>query len=168
MAEKSGRKASLAKARSFTSPCLRQHERMAMNSFERIDILLVEDNPYDAELSMRALQKKKLVNKVEWVQDGADALDFIFSQGVYEHRVQDEPLKLILLDIKLPKVRADPVTRSIPVVMLTSSAEGQDLSECYKLGVNSYIVKPVEFESFQEEVEKAGFYWMLVNRVPAS
>jgi len=148
-----------------------------MNSFERIDILLVEDNPYDAELSMRALQKKKLVNKVEWVQDGADALDFIFSQGVYEHRVQDEPLKLILLDIKLPKVsgidvlrkiKADPVTRSIPVVMLTSSAEGQDLSECYKLGVNSYIVKPVEFESFQEEVEKAGFYWMLVNRVPAS
>jgi len=150
---------------------------MAMNSFEKIDILLVEDNPYDAELSMRALQKKKLVNKVEWVQDGADALDFIFSQGVYEHRVQDEPLKLILLDIKLPKVsgidvlrkiKADPVTRSIPVVMLTSSAEGQDLSECYKLGVNSYIVKPVEFESFQEEVEKAGFYWMLVNRVPAS
>lgn len=148
-----------------------------MNSFERIDILLVEDNPYDAELSMRALQKKKLVNKVEWVQDGADALDFIFSQGIYEHRVQDEPLKLILLDIKLPKVsgidvlrkiKADPVTRSIPVVMLTSSAEGQDLSECYKLGVNSYIVKPVEFESFQEEVEKAGFYWMLVNRVPAS
>ncbi|ASU41420.1 two-component system response regulator [Herbaspirillum sp. meg3] len=148
-----------------------------MNSFEKIDILLVEDNPYDAELSMRALQKKKLVNKVEWVQDGADALDFIFSQGVYEHRVQDEPLKLILLDIKLPKVsgidvlrkiKADPVTRSIPVVMLTSSAEGQDLSECYKLGVNSYIVKPVEFESFQEEVEKAGFYWMLVNRVPAS
>ncbi|MFL9879711.1 response regulator [Herbaspirillum rhizosphaerae] len=148
-----------------------------MNSFERIDILLVEDNPYDAELSMRALQKKKLANKVEWVQDGADALDFIFSQGIYEHRVQDEPLKLILLDIKLPKVsgidvlrkiKADPVARSIPVVMLTSSAEGQDLSECYKLGVNSYIVKPVEFESFQEEVEKAGFYWMLVNRVPAS
>ena len=148
-----------------------------MNNFEKIDILLVEDNPYDAELSMRALQKKNLANKVEWVQDGADALDFIFSKGVYENRVQEEPLKLILLDIKLPKVsgidvlrriKADPVMRSIPVVMLTSSAEGQDLSECYQLGVNSYIVKPVEFESFQEEVEKAGFYWMLVNRVPAS
>ena len=146
-----------------------------MSNFEKIDILLVEDNPYDAELSLRALQKKKLANKVEWVQDGADALDFIFSKGIYAHRVQDEPLKLILLDIKLPKVsgidvlrkiKEDPVTRSIPVVMLTSSAEGQDLSECYQLGVNSYIVKPVDFESFQEEVEKAGFYWMLVNRVP--
>lgn len=148
-----------------------------MNNFEKIDILLVEDNPYDAELSMRALKKKKLANNVEWVQDGADALDFIFSKGMYANRAQEEPLKLILLDIKLPKVsgidvlrkiKADPVTRSIPVVMLTSSAEGQDLSECYQLGVNSYIVKPVEFESFQEEVEKAGFYWMLVNRVPAS
>lgn len=146
-----------------------------MSNFEKIDILLVEDNPYDAELSLRALQKKKLANKVEWVQDGADALDFIFSKGIYAHRVQDEPLKLILLDIKLPKVsgidvlrkiKEDPVARSIPVVMLTSSAEGQDLSECYQLGVNSYIVKPVDFESFQEEVEKAGFYWMLVNRVP--
>ncbi|WP_050478048.1 response regulator [Herbaspirillum rhizosphaerae] len=148
-----------------------------MTNFEKIDILLVEDSPYDAELSMRALQKKKLANNVEWVQDGADALDFIFAQGAYAHRAQNEPLKLILLDIKLPKVngidvlrkiKEDPATRSIPVVMLTSSAEGQDLSECYQLGVNSYIVKPVDFESFQEEVEKAGFYWMLVNRVPAS
>lgn len=147
-----------------------------MNKFEKIDILLVEDNPYDAELSLRALQKKKLVNKVEWVQDGADALDFIFCKGAYAQRPQDEPLKLILLDIKLPRVsgidvlraiKGDPATRAIPVVMLTSSAEGQDLSECYKLGVNSYIVKPVEFDSFQEEVEKAGFYWMLVNRVAA-
>jgi len=148
-----------------------------MSNFEKIEILLVEDNPYDAELSMRALQKKKLANNVEWVQDGADALDFIFGKGGYEHRRHAEPLKLILLDIKLPKVsgidvlrkvKADPVTRSIPVVMLTSSAEGQDLNECYQLGVNSYIVKPVDFESFQEEVEKAGFYWMLVNRVPIS
>ncbi|EJL80707.1 response regulator with CheY-like receiver domain and winged-helix DNA-binding domain [Herbaspirillum sp. CF444] len=148
-----------------------------MSNFEKIDILLVEDNPYDAELSLRALQRKKLANKVEWVQDGADALDFIFSKGSYAHRAQDEPLKLILLDIKLPKVsgidvlrkiKEDPVTRAIPVVMLTSSAEEQDLSECYQLGVNSYIVKPVDFESFQEEVEKAGFYWMLVNRVPVS
>ncbi|WP_034294941.1 response regulator [Herbaspirillum sp. RV1423] len=148
-----------------------------MNNFEKIDILLVEDNPYDAELSMRALKKKKLANKVEWVQDGADALDFIFCTGIYAGRPKGELPRLILLDIKLPKVsgidvlrriKADPVTRSIPVVMLTSSAEGQDLAECYQLGVNSYIVKPVNFESFQEEVEKAGFYWMLVNKVPAS
>ncbi|MFJ9448856.1 MULTISPECIES: response regulator [unclassified Herbaspirillum] len=148
-----------------------------MNNFEKIDILLVEDNPYDAELSLRALQKKKLVNNVEWVQDGADALDFLFCAGVYANRPKGELPRLILLDIKLPRVsgievlrriKADPETRSIPVVMLTSSAEVQDLSECYQLGVNSYIVKPVEFESFQEEVEKAGFYWMLVNKVPAS
>jgi len=148
-----------------------------MNNFEKIDILLVEDNPYDAELSLRALQRKKLVNNVEWVQDGADALDFLFCTGVYADRTKGELPRLILLDIKLPKVsgievlrriKADPETRSIPVVMLTSSAEVQDLSECYQLGVNSYIVKPVEFDSFQEEVEKAGFYWMLVNKVPAS
>jgi CheY-like chemotaxis protein len=148
-----------------------------MNNFEKIDILLVEDNPYDAELSLRALQKKKLANNVEWVQDGADALDFLFCSGVYVNRPKGELPRLILLDIKLPRVsgievlrqiKADPETRSIPVVMLTSSAEVQDLSECYQLGVNSYIVKPVEFESFQEEVEKAGFYWMLVNKVPAS
>lgn len=147
-----------------------------MNQFEKIDILLVEDNPYDAELSLRALQKKKLANKVEWVQDGADALDFLFSEGVYSDRSRAEPPRLILLDIKLPKVsgidvlrkiKADPEMRTIPVVMLTSSAEGQDLTECYQLGVNSYIVKPVNFESFQEEVEKAGFYWMLVNQLPA-
>src|SRR5450830_21031 len=148
-----------------------------MSNFEKIEILLVEDNPYDAELSLRALHKKKLANTVEWVQDGADALDFIFGKGAFAHRQHAEPLKLILLDIKLPKVsgidvlrkiKSDPATRSIPVVMLTSLAEGQDLSECYQLGVNSYIVKPVNFESFQEEVEKAGFYWMLVNRVPIS
>lgn len=148
-----------------------------MNNFEKIDILLVEDNPYDAELSLRALQKKKLANNVEWVQDGADALDFLFCAGVYANRPKGEHPRLILLDIKLPRVsgievlrriKADSETRSIPVVMLTSSAEVQDLSECYQLGVNSYIVKPVEFESFQEEVEKAGFYWMLVNKVPAS
>lgn len=148
-----------------------------MNNFEKIDILLVEDNPYDAELSLRALQRKKLVNNVEWVQDGADALDFLFCTGAYANRHKGELPRLILLDIKLPKVsgievlrriKDDPATRSIPVVMLTSSAEAQDLSECYQLGVNSYIVKPVEFESFQEEVEKAGFYWMLVNKVPVS
>lgn len=148
-----------------------------MNSFEKIDILLVEDNPYDAELSMRALQRKKLANNVEWVQDGADALDFLFCTGAYASRPKGELPRLILLDIKLPKVsgievlrriKADSGTRSIPVVMLTSSAEVQDLSECYQLGVNSYVVKPVEFEKFQEEVEKAGFYWMLVNKVPVS
>ncbi len=147
-----------------------------MRQYEKIDILLVEDNPCDAELSLRALQQKKLANKVEWIQDGADALDFLFAEGAYTDRSGGEPPRLILLDIKLPKVsgievlrriKENPQMRSIPVVMLTSSAEGQDLKECYQLGVNSYIVKPVNFESFQEEVRKAGFYWMLVNQVPA-
>lgn len=147
-----------------------------MSDYEKIDILLVEDNPYDAELSMRALQKK-LVNKVEWLQDGADALDFLFCKGAYVGRQSAGLPRLILLDIKMPRIggievlrqiKANEMLRSIPVVMLTSSAEDQDLSECYQLGVNSYIVKPVNFESFQEEVERAGFYWMLVNRVPMS
>lgn len=146
-----------------------------MGMTEKIDILLVEDNQYDAELSMRALQKLPQGNRVVWVQDGAEALDFLFGKGVYAGRQCKDPPRLILLDIKMPRVggidvlrqiKADQLLRSIPVVMLTSSAEAQDLSECYELGVNSYIVKPVHFEKFQEEVEKAGWYWMLLNRVP--
>ena len=139
-----------------------------------MDILLVEDNPNDAELTMRALRKGNLANHVSWVKDGAEALEFIFRNGAYAGRPDQNP-RLILLDLKLPKVdgievlkrlKADDRTRAIPVVMVTSSAEGRDIVESYKLGVNSYVVKPVEFEQFSETVAKAGFYWMLVNKTP--
>ena len=145
-----------------------------MNKFENVDILLVEDNPNDAELAMRALRKGKLANHITWVKDGAEALEFIFRTGAYAKRPDQNP-KLILLDIKLPKVdglevlkrlKEDENTRVIPVVVVTSSAEGRDLVKSYKLGANSYIVKPVEFEQFSETMTKAGYYWMLMNKTP--
>ena len=145
-----------------------------MDKFENVDILLVEDNPNDAELAIRALRKGNLANHITWVKDGAEALEFIFRSGAYAERPDQNP-KLILLDLKLPKVdgievlkriKADERTRVIPVVMVTSSAEGRDVVESYKLGVNSYIVKPVEFEQFSETMTKAGYYWMLMNKTP--
>lgn len=145
-----------------------------MDKFENVDILLVEDSSNDAELAMRALRKGKLANHITWVKDGAEALEFIFRTGAYAERPDQNP-KLILLDLKLPKVdgievlkrvKADERTRVIPVVMVTSSAEGRDVIESYKLGVNSYLVKPVEFEQFSETVAKAGLYWMLMNKAP--
>jgi CheY-like chemotaxis protein len=145
-----------------------------MDKFENVDILLVEDSLEDAELAMRALRKGKLANHITWVKDGAEALEFIFRSGAYAGRPDQNP-KLILLDLKLPKVdgievlkrvKADERTRLIPVVMVTSSAEGRDIVESYKLGVNSYLVKPVEFEQFSETLAKAGFYWMLMNKAP--
>ena len=145
-----------------------------MSGFETVEILLVEDNPTDAELTLRALRKGNLANHITWVKDGEEALDFIFRAGNYAERPSENP-KLILLDIKLPKVdgievlkriKSDDRTRIIPVVMVTSSAEGRDIAESYKLGVNSYVVKPVDFEQFSDTLSKAGFYWMLMNRVP--
>jgi CheY-like chemotaxis protein len=145
-----------------------------MDKFEKVDILLVEDSSADAELAMRALRKGGLANSITWVKDGAEALEFVFRDGAYAGRPDHNP-RLILLDLKLPKVdglevlkriKADERTRMTPVVMVTSSAEGRDITESYKLGVNSYVVKPVEFEQFSETVAKAGFYWMLVNRTP--
>ncbi len=147
-----------------------------MSVFESVDILLVEDNPTDAEMTLRALRRGNLANHVTWVKDGEEALDFIFRNGSYSGRSPENP-KLILLDIKLPKVdgievlkqiKADSRTRIIPVVMVTSSAEGRDITDSYQLGANSYVVKPVEFEQFSDTVSKAGFYWMLMNRVPGS
>jgi CheY-like chemotaxis protein len=145
-----------------------------MDKFENVDILLVEDNPADAELALRALRKGKVANQITWVKDGAEALEFIFRNGAYAGRPEQNP-KLMLLDLKLPKVdgievlkriKADERTRVIPVVMVTSSAEGRDITESYKLGVNSYIVKPVAFEQFSETMAAAGFYWMLTNKAP--
>ena len=145
-----------------------------MDKFENVDVLLVEDNPADAELALRALRKGKLANNIIWVKDGAEALEFIFRSGAYAGRPDQNP-KLILLDIKLPKVdgmevlkrlKGDENTRVIPVVVVTSSAEGRDLVKSYKLGANSYIVKPVEFEQFSETMTKAGYYWMLMNKTP--
>lgn len=145
-----------------------------MDKFEKVDILLVEDSPEDAELAMRALRNGKVANHITWVKDGAEALEFIFRTGAYAERPDQHP-KLIMLDIKMPKVdgievlkriKTDERTRLIPVVIMTSSAEERDVVGSYKLGVNSYIVKPVDFEQFSDTVAKAGFYWMLVNKAP--
>ncbi|MGQ0524629.1 MAG: response regulator [Betaproteobacteria bacterium] len=145
-----------------------------MTDLQSVEILLVEDDPSDAELTMRVLRKKHLANSVTWVKDGAQALDFLFRRGVYAERSEDHP-RLILLDLKLPKVdgievlrqlKSNEHTKAIPVVMLTSSAEESDVMKSYKLGVNSYIVKPVDFEQFGETVAAAGLYWVVTNRVP--
>lgn len=137
--------------------------------YKDVDILLVEDNPRDVELTLRALKKHNLANKVQVVPDGAAALDFIFGGETCD------TLKVILLDLKLPKVsglevlqqlKSDEKCKNIPVVVLTSSHEDQDIKECYKLGVNSYVVKPVEFDSFAKTVADMGFYWLLVNKRP--
>jgi CheY-like chemotaxis protein len=140
-----------------------------------VDILLVEDTESDAELAIRALRKRGLANKLVWLKDGAQALDFIFARGEYAHRNFGRHPKVILLDLRLPKVtgievlreiKADGAARKIPVVVLTSSKEETDLNECYALGVNSYISKPVEFDEFTRAVGELGFYWLLVNRRP--
>ncbi|MGB7911577.1 MAG: response regulator [Desulfobaccales bacterium] len=141
-------------------------------NYKDAEILLVEDNPHDVELTLRSLQKHNLANRVQVVKDGAEALDFIFNTtGSFAE--QANHLKVILLDLKLPKVsglevlqrlKDDERTRTIPVVVLTSSHEDRDIEECYRLGVNSYVVKPVEFESFAKTVAEMGFYWLLVNK----
>ena len=140
-----------------------------------VEILLVEDNPNDAELTMRAMKKLHLANKVFWVKDGEEALQFIFANGNYAERKSEPHPKVVLLDLKLPKVdgleilrqiRADESTRFIPVVVLTSSQEEQDIVESYRLGVNSYIVKPVNFDKFFKTVSELGLYWLLLNEPP--
>ncbi len=139
-----------------------------------VEILLVEDNPNDVELALDALREQKLANRIQVVRDGAEALDFIFCSGQYAERPNIPP-KLILLDLKLPKVnglevlqriRSDANMKIIPVVMMTSSQEESDLINSYNLGVNSYIVKPVDFEQFTEAVREIGFYWLLLNKLP--
>ena len=142
---------------------------------DHLEILLVEDNPHDAELAIRALKKRNLANNLVHVSDGQTALNFLFGTGTYEGRdVHNQP-KVVLLDLKLPKVdgievlrqiRADIRTKLLPVVMLTSSREERDVIESYQLGANSYIVKPVEFENFSEAVCNLGLYWLLLNEAP--
>lgn len=140
-----------------------------------VEILLVEDSPQDLELTLRALKKANLANHIQVARDGAEAIEFIFGEGVFEGRKIENGPKVILLDLKLPKVdglevlqriKGDPRTRTIPVVVLTSSREQKDVVESYRLGVNSYIVKPVNFESFATAVQEMGFYWLLLNQPP--
>ena len=147
-----------------------------MNSVSgSVEVLLVEDNPHDLELALRALKKNNVANHIQVARDGVEALDYLFGTGAHEGRdVSDHP-RVVLLDLKLPRVdglevlrrlRADQRTRTIPVVVLTSSAEERDRIESYQLGVNSYVVKPVDFENFASAVQQLGFYWLLLNRPP--
>jgi two-component system, response regulator len=144
---------------------------------EQIEILLVEDNKDDVELTLHALRKENLANHIHVARDGEEALEFLFCQGVHADRSFDHPPKLILLDLKLPKVdgmevlkrlKADARTQSIPVVILTSSKEERDLVQGYGLGANSYIQKPVDFDQFRDTVKRVGFYWLLINQAPVN
>ena len=141
-----------------------------------VEILLVEDNPNDVELTLRALKKHNITNNVHVVKDGAEALEYIFATGAYASRDINHNPKVILLDLKLPKVdgievlrriKSDGRTKVIPVVVLTSSKEERDLVQSYKLGANSYITKPVDFESFVKSVAELGLYWLLLNQPPS-
>ncbi len=145
-----------------------------MSEFQQVEILYAEDNPADAELTLRTLKDRKIANNIVWVQDGAAALDFIRRQGKYQGRMGGMP-RMILLDLKMPKVdgidvlkalKSEASTQAIPVVIMTSSHEETDLVKTYKLGVNSYIVKPVDFDKFAQVVSEVGLYWLVSNKAP--
>lgn len=147
-----------------------------MEQFEQVEILFVEDNPRDAELTMRALKNGGLANRLLWVKDGAQALDYLFRRGAYAEREDLHP-RLVLLDLKMPRVdgievlqaiKGDERTRRIPVVVMTSSQEESDVARSYDLGANSYVVKPVNFAAVAALVHDAGFYWLAINRTPAA
>jgi CheY-like chemotaxis protein len=146
-----------------------------LTEHRKVEILLVEDNSSDAELTLHAFRKSKLANHVQLVRDGAEALDFLFCRGAFSSRRFDSPPNLVLLDLKLPKVdglqvleevKGEARTKAIPVIVLTSSKEETDLVKSYKLGVNSYIQKPVNFGEFQDVVQQLGMYWLLLNNKP--
>ncbi len=147
-----------------------------MNPANIVEILIVEDTPEDLDLTLRSLRKAKITNHIQVARDGEEALEFIFCEGPFaERKIEDGP-KVILLDLKLPKIdglevlqriKSDPRTKSTPVVVLTSSREQSDVVESYNFGVNSYIVKPVNFEQFSEAVQKLGMYWLLINHPPS-
>jgi len=143
---------------------------------DEVEILLVEDDPNDVRLTLHALQRENLKNRIEVMRDGEEALDFLFRRGTFSSRAHTRPPKLILLDLKLPKVdgmevlrqlKSNAGTQAIPVVVLTSSKEERDLVESYKLGVNSYIQKPVDFDQFRQTIKAVGLYWLVVNQPPA-
>jgi two-component system, response regulator len=146
-----------------------------MSENNAVEILLVEDTPEDLELALRALRKANLANHIQIARDGAEAIEFLFAEGAHKGRKVENGPKVILLDLKLPKVdgmevlrrvKSDPRTKAIPVVVLTSSKEQKDVVESYQLGVNSYIVKPVNFERFVAAVQDLGMYWLLLNQPP--
>ncbi|MCX6249160.1 MAG: response regulator [Bacteroidetes bacterium] len=146
-----------------------------MNQFDPVDILIVEDNPHDAELIVRTLQKQKLANNIFVAEDGAEALDFIFCRGIHSNRDKFKPPKVIFLDLKLPKVnglevlkeiKSNAETKKLPVVIITSSKEDPDITKAYELGANSYVVKPVDFVEFVHAFSSTGVYWLLVNEAP--
>jgi len=143
-----------------------------MDELNAVEILLVEDNPRDAELTIRALKKKNLANNLYHVEDGVEALDFLLARGRYAGRDANDHPKVVLLDLKLPRInglevlkalKADERTRTIPVVIVTSSAEDPDVKTAYQLGANSYVIKPVQFDSFIDAMAKLGIYWLMVN-----
>jgi Response regulators consisting of a CheY-like receiver domain and a winged-helix DNA-binding domain len=143
-------------------------------NYQQVEILLVEDSTADAEMTMRTLKRRGIANYVQWVRDGVEALDYLFCTGEHSHRANGHP-KLVLLDLKMPRMdglqvlermKADARTRSIPVVMMTSSREEGDLIASYRLGVNSFVVKPVDFGEFAETVAQVGMYWMIANEAP--
>ena len=140
-----------------------------------VEILLVDDSPEDVELTIRALRRAKIVNDIQVAEDGEEALDFLFCRGSFEARDLSHPPKLILLDLKLPKVdglevlraiRANERTKAIPVVILTSSKQQKDVVQGYNLGVNAFVQKPVDFEQFGEAIRQIGMFWMLINQAP--
>jgi len=146
-----------------------------MDNLNEVEILIVEDNPTDAELTLRALKKNNLANNIYIVEDGELALDFLYSRGKFADRINNNNPKVVFLDLKLPKVnglevikeiKSDENLKLIPIVVLTSSNEESDIIESYKLGVNSYITKPVDFEKFMLAVKELGFYWLLLNQPP--
>ena len=150
---------------------------MNMSENKEVEILLVEDNQDDLDMTLRSLRKANLANHIQIARDGAEALEFIFCQGPHIGRKMEHGPKVVLLDLKLPKidgmevlkrVKGDPRTKMIPIVMLTSSKEQKDVIESYHLGVNSYIVKPVDFEGFAAAVQELGMYWLLLNQPPKS
>lgn len=145
-----------------------------MDEIEHVEILLVEDNPLDAELTLRGLQNAKLLNRITWLKDGQEVLDYVYRRGKYVEREAVDP-GLILLDLKMPRVdglevlaalKGDPEKRSIPIVVMTSSQEEKDVIKSYDLGANSYVVKPVDFDDLTDVARQAGMYWLAINHRP--
>ena len=146
-----------------------------MKNYDPVQILIVEDNPNDAELTLRALKKHNLANEVYIAEDGEEAIDFIFAKGKFASRSKAKPLKVIFLDLKLPKIsglevlekiKSDPSTKKLPVVIITSSKEDPDIKAAYALGTNGYVVKPVDFNDFVKVMQNTGLFWLLVNEAP--